>query len=198
MEVKKNIIVLVHGFLTKKIQNTETAHDIPGLIKGNFYVFEKIYQDFFQRLYEFAYYYLGQDKPSEDIVQDVFLHLWENREKIDPNINLKSYLYTAVKNRSLNTKRHHKVKQKYEELQLLLPTTVEMPDEVLQQKEILTTIEQAINDLPEKRRIIFMMHRFENFTYSQIAQIQNISIKTVETQIKRSVDYIEKKLEQLL
>lgn len=182
----------------KNKKNTEITHDIPGLIQGNFYVFEQIYQEYFQQLYEFAYYYLGQDKLSEDIVQDVFLHLWENRGKIDPNINLKSYLYTAVKNKSLNIKRHHKVKQQYEELQLLISNSVEMPDEVLQKNELIKALEQAITELPEKRRVIFMMHRFENYTYVQIAEILKISTKTVETQIKRSILYIEKKLAHLL
>ena len=182
--------------------NSEIAEidykDINNIIKGDIVVFEKIYRLLFQKLFEFAFHFLNDEQISEDIVQDVFIYLWENKTKLDPKVNLEAYLYTAVKNKSLNFKRHQRVKQKYSELQLLFPDSVEMPDDIFQKQELLLAIEKAINLLPEKRRIIFIMHRFEKLTYSQIAEIQKISVKTVETQIRRSLQFLRKKILQLV
>ena len=113
-------------------------------------------------------------------------------------LDLKAFLYKAIKNRSLNYKRHLKIKRKFVTSNIYIPDTVEMPDENMHRKDIEKGIAQAIQNLPEKRRIIFCMHRFEKLTYKEIAKIQGISIKTVETQIHRSLLFLEKQLSRFL
>lgn len=168
------------------------------LKNGDAIIFEKIFRFFFQPLLEFANYYLQNEQDSENIVQDVFFHLWKNKEKLNSDIDLKAFLYKAIKNKSLNYKRHLKIKRKFVNSNIYIPDTVEMPDENMHRKDIEKGIAQAIQNLPEKRRIIFCMHRFEKLTYKEIAKIQGISIKTVETQIQRSLLFLEKQLSRFL
>lgn len=168
------------------------------LKNGDAIIFEKIFRFFFQPLLEFANYYLQDEQDSENIVQDVFFHLWKNKEKLNSDIDLKAFLYKAIKNKSLNYKRHLKIKRKFVNSNIYIPDTIEMPDENMHRKDIEKGIAQAIQNLPEKRRIIFCMHRFEKLTYKEIAKIQGISIKTVETQIQRSLLFLEKQLSRFL
>lgn len=164
------------------------------LRNGDAIIFEKIFRSFFQPLLNFSYYYLQNEQDCENVVQDVFLYLWKSKENLNLDIDLKAFLYKAVKNKSLNHKRHQKIEKKFVNSNIHIPDDVELPDENVHRKELETAIANAIQDLPEKRRIIFCMHRFEKFTYMEIAKIQGISIKTVETQIRRALLFLEKQL----
>jgi len=178
----------------EKIEPKFDNKTIERLRNGESAIFENIFRYYFQPLLEFAYYYVNDEQDSENIVQDVFMHLWRHKENLKSDIDLKAYLYAAIKNKSLNYKRHQKIEKQYTELKIYIPDTIEMPDETVHRKDIEQAIEKAIQELPEKRRIIFCMHRFEKITYKEISQIYCISIKTVETQIRRALLFLEKQL----
>jgi len=180
----------------EKSEFDESAID--KLRNGDITIFEKIFHSYFQQLFDFSNCFLHDEQESENIVQDVFFYLWTHKDKLKPNINIKAYLYRAVKNKSLNFKRHQKVEKEFAESHIFLPDTVEMPDERIHRLDIEKAIDKAIKKLPDKRRAIFCMHRFEKLTYKEIAKIQGISVKTVETQIKRSLLFLEKQLSRFL
>ena len=161
-------------------------------------IFEDIFRQYFQRLYEFSCFIVGDQQAAEDIVQDIFFYFWEHRTESKSHTNIASLLFTAVKNKSLNYKRHRKIEQKHKNRKVAISGTLEMPDAKLEYRELEMAINEAIDELPEKRRVIFYLHRFENLTYTEIANILGISIKTVETQMNRSLKHLEKRLAKFL
>ena len=154
--------------------------------------FEKLYKQHCQNLVRFAFYYVGDIEAAQDIVQEVFLKLWKQHPVFKSTDNEKAYLYKMTKNTCLMMLRKNEVRDKYRQ-----HTTEKMSDspehEVLA-KELDAAYKAAIFELPEKCRIIFCMSRFDDLSYKDIAKIQGISVKTVETQIGRALVFLRKKL----
>jgi RNA polymerase sigma-70 factor (ECF subfamily) len=149
-------------------------------------------------LINFARRFVGETETAENLVQDVFLKIWEHRAKLNPELNIKTYLYTAVRNQAFNYLRHLNVKRQSAEHLSSEVVEIKSPDNELAQKELAESIQAAVSELPEKRRIIFSMNRFDGLTYAEIAEIQNISIKTVETQMGRALQFLRKRLAHFL
>ena len=165
---------------------------------GDGEAFERLFNLYGQPLIHFVRRYVGDTSIAEDLVQDVFLALWTNRSHLDPALRIKTYLYTSVKNQALKHLRHSDVaRRSAEDLALEFPP-LKTPEEEWQEKEVALSVYQAIEALPEKCRLIFSMNRFDHLTYAEIAEIQNISIKTVETQMGRALKFLRNRLAHLL
>ena len=120
----------------------------------------------------------------DHVAQDIFIHLWENRKKIEIKTSLESYLYSAGRYKAVNefrnAKRHEKIEASISET---LEKESESPFSILESKELEQIINEAINKLPERCQQIFRLSREEELSNKEIAQTLNISINTVETQI---------------
>jgi RNA polymerase sigma-70 factor (ECF subfamily) len=129
---------------------------------------------------------------SEDIVQSVFMKLWENRETIDIR-SFRSYFIQCVKNRCVDHLRSQQVKAKFDNR---VPESDHfMMDEDLWTKtELSELIEQSVESLPPRCREIFRMSRYENLKIAEIADQLNISKRTVETQISKALKILRVKL----
>ncbi|MFQ5605888.1 MAG: RNA polymerase sigma-70 factor [bacterium] len=161
---------------------------------GDEAAFEKLFFEYCQPLIHFARRFVEDTTVAENLVQDVFLKVWENRSQLNPTLNIKSYLYTAVKNQALKQIKHHEVRRRGAEKLRLDVDSVVSPEETWCAKELEEAIQQGISELPEKCRIIFRMNRFDQLKYAEIAHIQNISIKTVEVQMGRALKFLRKRL----
>jgi RNA polymerase sigma-70 factor (ECF subfamily) len=160
--------------------------------------FEKLFYKYCQPLINFAFRYVQDTPIAENIVQNVFLKIWSSRTKLDSSLNIKTYLFTAVKNQALKHLRHVKVeKSSIVDLQLSVDP-VKTPENAWKEKELIASVQQAIKELPEKCRIIFSMNRFDQLTYAEIANILKLSIKTVETQMGRALQFLRKRLSHFL
>lgn len=135
---------------------------------------------------------------AENIVQDVFLKIWENRTQLDPSGNIKSYLYTLVKNHALKQLRHDEVVTRASGELVELAESPPSPDAVLGERDLRVAVRNAIDELPERCREIFSMSRFDNLRYSEIAEILDISPKTVETQMSRALKQLREHLSDFL
>lgn len=153
--------------------------------------FEELYKCYYPQLFHFLQRYLNGDEVIEDTIQQVFFRIWKNREKVEARGTLKSYLYTAVRNEALKQiqkdKRNHFNSDQLHENNALVMNN---PENTVELKELNEAYQEAVGKLPEKRRHIFLMHRQDQLTYNEIAAILNISVKTVETQISRSLKYL--------
>lgn len=147
----------------------------------------------------FAKKYLNDIDLAKEIVHEAFLKLWEKREEVDTSKSVKSYLYTSVYNRSLNYIRDNKKFDKTEGKTELLERA-ESWDSSNQMiaDEIQAKITQTLDALPEKCRQIFMMSRYEELKYKEIAEKLNISIKTVETQMSKALKALRKNLAEYM
>jgi RNA polymerase sigma-70 factor (ECF subfamily) len=157
--------------------------------------FSTLFDQYYEALCFFADKYLEDMDLSRSVVQDVFVDIWIKREKISPNLSLKSYLYFAVRNRSLDYLRKNKRSVKFSEgseNNLVTP----FKDRV-EEAEVHARINKSINELPERCREIFILCRFEGLKYSQCAEKLNISVKTVESQMAIALKRLREKLSDL-
>ena len=158
--------------------------------------FENIFKEFFSGLTAFSRKYVHDLDTAKEIVHDVFMNLWEKRATVDPEKSIKSYLFTAVYNRSLNYLRDNK---KFDKNEFSLEIAENNPDnwdhqDSLETSELQTKINDAIDSLPEKCREIFVMNRLEGLKYKEVAEKLNISIKTVETQMSKALKVLKENL----
>lgn len=161
---------------------------------GNECAFEQLFRHYGQALVHFAHNYVHDLSIAENLVQDVFVAVWENRTTLNPDHSIKSYLYTATKNRALKHLRHEEVKRKNREKIDLYSVAPSTPEDLLRHDETAAAIGRAIETLPEKCRRIFKMNRFDHLTYAEIAEVLGISVKTVETQMGRALHALRRTL----
>lgn len=161
--------------------------------------FDKIYILYYSRMHRFAKEYVLSDEDAENIVQDVFLLLWERREVLDIKISLISYLFSLVKNKCLDFLRHRVVADEYKKDLSLKLSALELLNYTLSSEEdIERIVENAINKLPERCRVIFLKSRMEGKKYKEIADELDISVNTVENQIAIALKKLRVELKELL
>lgn len=157
--------------------------------------FERLFKDFFPPLMAFARKILGDEDDARDVVHQVFINLWEKRKELDLSTSLKSYLFTAVHNRSLNVIRDRKKFSSAEVPEVAGEWDVSAQIESM---ELEGKIREAIDSLPEKCREIFELSRFEGLKYGEIARQLDISIKTVENQMSKALKILREQLGKYL
>jgi RNA polymerase sigma-70 factor (ECF subfamily) len=165
---------------------------------GDSAAFQELFFTYCQPLIRFAHRFVNDVALAEDIVQDVFLKIWSNRQQLEPALNIKSYLYVAVKNQAFKQLRHKKIRQALGEKPPFSPLHTPTPEEIFNSKEVESTVLKAIEELPDKCRLIFSMNRFDSLTYSEIAEIMNLSVKTIETQMGRALVHLRQRLQQFI
>ncbi len=177
--------------------------DISSLRKGEKKAYEDVYNEFFGVLYHLCIQYIHDEKVAEEIVQETFLKLWEIKASLNDQINIKNYLYTITKNNCLNYLRNQKTsmkhleKLKYLEMQFNYESLEKLGDAV-QFEELRIKIETSISKLPEEVIETFKMSRFEEFSYREISEKQNISMKTVEARISKALRILRIELKDYL
>lgn len=165
------------------------------LKQGDESAFEVIFRRYYAKIYHFVLNTLFDKTLAEDITQNVFLSVWEHRENIIPEKNFSTYLYTIVKNRVFRETEKILLASRYKDYILQVRSeedfsTVETIDADMLEETIL----QLIDQLPEVRRRIFLLHFKEELSNREIAEKLSISVENVETQVRRSLLHIRKRL----
>ena len=153
---------------------------------------QQLYEEHQPSLLSFGTFLLGSREDALEIVNDVFLSLWKNRKTFSAIKNLKSYLFSSVKNRSIN----HFKKKKLEVTHLWPENEASTfrADAIIEEKEHKDMLNRLMNELPPKCRQIFVMSRIDQFSYGEIAELLDLSIKTVENQMGKALKIFRKKL----
>lgn len=166
---------------------------------GNELVFEKVFKQYFKVLQNYAYTILNDLDVAEEMVQNVFLKIWEKREKLPQDANIGSYLYKSVYHESLNWLRHEKVKFSHQEHTLYsMKNETDNTADRIKMKQLEEHLQKALNDLPQQCRTIFQMSRFDELRYREIADELGISVKTVENQMGKALRLMRLKLVEFL
>ena len=158
--------------------------------------FEAIFRSYYQGLVGFGARYTGSMAIAEEVVQEVFLAMWRQRATMPPADKVRAYLYRAVHNRALNVVRHERV-ARARDAEALEPKLSPPADEKLLREEAERLIQAAVDRLPERCRLIFILSREQKLTYAQIAEVAGVSIKTVETQMGRALRSLRNALASL-
>ena len=175
------------------IQEEEKAL-FPKITEGNIEAFENLFHAYYANLCYFATGFIQDDETAEEIVQDLFVKLWERRAQLSVDTSVKNYLYRAVKNQCLNHIKHNNIKTAHlQNIHLNYEAQIQ-PDELFLANELAKKIEESIQSLPEKRREIFRLSREEGLKYQEIAKKLHISLKTVEAQMGLAIKTLREKL----
>lgn len=162
---------------------------------GDHHSFTEIYKRYSSLLYIYAYKKLQDNESAKDIIQEIYVHLWNSRSNLNIQTTLSGYLYKAVLNRVLNVFRHVAITQEYiSSFKEVADNAPAQTDYRIREKDLKSLIEKEINNLPEKMREIFQLRRQEYLSNKEIADRLNISEHTVATQIKRALKTLRGKL----
>lgn len=169
--------------------------------------FSDLYAVYFTKMLRFSTAYVGREEDAENIVQDIFLYLWEHADLLETVGNRDAFLFTLVKNRCLNFLKHRlyveTCKQSLEqartwELQMNLYSLQQFDESSLSLEEMEVLLHKAIDALPERCRQIFVLSRMEGLKYKEIAERLDISVNTVENQISIALKKLKGELKEYL
>lgn len=159
--------------------------------------FGELFSHFSENLLKYSFSIVKDQSASEDIIQDIFLKLWENRSRLDQVNNIAYYLHVATKNASLNyiSSINRSVLRESDYSLATIAIHVHTPDNAIITKENIQQIETAINNLPPRSRVLFRLIKMEGLKYKEAAELLDLSVKTVETYMTIAYGQIIKALE---
>lgn len=167
---------------------------IEGLRKGNEGAYGYLVEHYHNRLCVYANSLIRDDLLAEDIVQNVFIQVWEKRIQLKHDFSLENYLYKSVHNKFIDQYRKGKAVMELEKKYIAaLEMAVEEKDEIQEQK-ILNILFEAIQELPPKCKQVFLLSKKEGLTNIEISEYLNVSKKTVEGQITKAFGILREKL----
>lgn len=167
---------------------------IQRLSKGEVKAFDVLFEKYSQRLYAFAFKYLKSDVEAEGLVQEVFIKIWNKREQLDVDKSFHSYLFTIAFNR---IKKHFEKRQLiYGMVDVLAPEIADdSTEKSILYRSILHQVIDLLNELPDKKRKIFEMSRFEGLPTKEIAKKIGLAPKTVDNQISEVIHYLRQRVD---
>ena len=177
---------------------------IKQLQDGNEKVFEQIVREYWPRMFKFALIYTQNNETSQELVQDTFLVLWNNRAILKDNTNLITYLMVVLRNKCLKLLEQTRIRQLYiEEIddetiyqRANLYVLHDEASQIVESEDLHKAIERALSKLPAKTREVFMLSRYDGLKNQQIAETKNISQKTVEYHISKALQILKEELPQ--
>ncbi|MEX0684401.1 MAG: RNA polymerase sigma-70 factor [Balneolales bacterium] len=172
------------------------------LNKGDEQTFEKLFNEYYFSLARFAWRYTESEAIAEELVQDLFLEIWERRKTWKPFGKLRPCLYKIIKGKCLNYLKHQKVKRTYDsqwmeerKAETLSSRDIEIDEQL---KQFVQSLNRAVEQLPHRCKMIYKLHRNDGLTYPEIAEIMDISHKTVESQMSRAFKLLREKLSHII
>lgn len=163
---------------------------------GDAAAFEGVFRAHFKRLCAVVYGYAGSSETAEEIVQELFLKIWRQRESLQITDSLEGYLFRAARNESLNHLKHRRVELRWRAREQASDRPVApAADQALAEGELSRAIDAAIVALPERCRLVFTMSRRQGLSYAEIAESLGISVKTVEVQIGKALKALRERVD---
>ncbi|MBT3241944.1 MAG: RNA polymerase sigma-70 factor [Bacteroidetes bacterium] len=172
-----------------------TLHISAQAVLGSKSEFESLFRDHYSKLCAYANVFLNDLDAAEDIVQEVLFKLWKGRENLVIKSSVKSYLFRAVRNACLNLISHISIREDYKSFneQEIQQTEQKFVDDSIV-SELENKIRESIDLLPIERRKVFVMSRYDGLKYREIADKLGISVKTVENQMYKALQFMRKNL----
>lgn len=175
-------------------EHTSDDKLVDNLRDGDLEAFDLIFKKYGDRLFGFALTYLKSREETEELVQNVFLKLWENRKNLKKESSLKSYLFTIAYHNMCKLFREKQIHEKFTEEILAVGNRTVNLEEQLEYKSTLEQVDRLIEKLPEKQRIIFLKSRKEGKSSKEIADEMNLAPGTVDNQISMAIKFLRKNL----
>lgn len=168
---------------------------IAALRSGDQKAFRQVFETCYEGLCRYAFTLLRNKDESEDIVQSMFVKLWERRDEINIQNALRAYLYRSVYNQCMNQLEHRTVRVKHQQhTEVAFSGEVQQPEAFA--SELDGKIKQVVDKLPPQCRTIFVMSRYEELKYPEIAEKLNISVNTIQNQICKALKILREELKE--
>jgi RNA polymerase sigma-70 factor (ECF subfamily) len=183
---------------TATLDNNSLNELILKVKDGDEDAFARLYDIYFPKAYRFTRCFIKQEEVCEEIVSDVFLNLWINKDDLPKIANLDAYLYIVIRNRAYN---YINKELRNPLLAVDLPLDFEEkgnPEEIVLTEELKNIITRSVEELPDKCKLVFLLSREKNLKYKDIAQILSISEKTVNAQIVTALKKLHSSLKHYL
>jgi len=166
---------------------------------GDEAAFETLFTAYYHALCEFARSFVHAPDAAEELVQNLFLRIWEHRSEWRPE-GVRAYLFAACRNGALDYRRHERIVARFEDRSAAedlgggLGHAPARPDEEAQAGELEAALREAVQQLPERRRLVVVLRWEHQLSHAEIAKVLGISIKTVETQFGRAIAILRTEL----
>lgn len=194
-----NVLVLGQRLLFPLVPTNDEQQLLQDLRQGQEAALDQLFRQHYTYLCKAVYRVIPDGNTAEDIVQEVFADLWRKRERIDIQSSIRAYLRRATVNRSLNHIRDQKLMLSDESyLPHQLSSGQASAQQQLQAEELQVAIDRAIQQLPERCRLIFSLSRFEGMANKAIAKELDLSLKTVENQMTKALKMLKSALSHYL
>ena|SRR2546426_946626 len=165
--------------------------------------FNSLFRAYYARLCGFVQSYVRSPDLAEELVQTVFLQIWQHRATWEPTAGARAYLFAACRNQALGALKHEGVvarvarRATLEGIALGAAAARVGPDEEVQASELAALLREAVGRLPERRRIVVILRWQQQMSYAEIAGVLGISVKTVEVQMGRALAFFRRQLAHL-
>lgn len=177
---------------------THLIDELVGKIAGqdDTKAYEQLFRLYYERLRQFAFSFTRSKESAEEVVSDVFMKLWVKRKSLLKIHNKHLYFYICTKNLSLNRIAKEKKNNSFslDECEVEVKSIYHDPEQLLITAEMVKRIQDAINQLPPKCKLIFKMIKDDGFKYKEVAELLGISLKTVENQMTIALRKIDKSI----
>ena len=176
-----------------KIKDSKPADEnlIEAIRQDDREAFKQLYCKYHKMLFRFAMYRLRSPETASDLIQDIFFRLWLKRDKLNPAKSIKAYLYKSLNNSIINySKLHSSQTTSFENVS----DHKTLNDE--SDPDIKIDVQNAVNQLPKKLKIVYLLSRIEGYKYYEIAEICDISLKAVEKRMSKAFDILRKNLDK--
>lgn len=157
--------------------------------------FDEIFNHYYSRVYNLALSFLHSREEAQEVVQVVFIAIWENRHHIEEDKPLSAYIQTIARNTIYNQLKKAVYRQRFIDFSLQHAENT-VTEDSYQYKELQEVLENAISELPPRRREIFFLSRNQGLSYKQIATKLSITESTVNTQISKSIEFLRKRVQE--
>ena len=164
------------------------------LKEGDEGAFQTLFQKYYSSMCNFANQLLNDRELAEEVVQDMFVKIWEKRLTLNIETSVKHYFFRSVRNHCLNQIQHEKIKKQYANRVLEAANQEVNTEQYYLEVDLIKRIENSIDSLPPKRKEIFRLSREQGLKYKEIADILGISVKTVEAQMGLALKYLREDL----
>jgi RNA polymerase sigma-70 factor (family 1) len=166
---------------------------VKDLSKGNVIAFNRLFKNYCNRIYYFSFGYLKSESEAEEIVQEVFTIIWEKRSALKEELSFKSYVFTIAYNIIKKHFRRKALDSKYFETRFFDELDIDTSNKI-SYNSTLEFIKKLVDQMPERRKQVFIKSRFEGLNIKEICELLNISHKTVENHLTEALSYLRKNL----
>ena len=175
----------------------DQAKQVQRLISGDKTVVNELYETYSTKLYHFAFGYLKSEPDALDIVQEVFISLWNNRKKLSKDSNLNAYLFSVAKNTVISVFRKKISEKQYlEELKDKVVTNGVDTESKVNYDILSEKIKELVDQLPPQRKKIYILSKEEGYSNKAVAEELGISVKTVEDHLSKATKFLRKNLSE--